>query len=69
MSVILKVVTTTEFPDMEAVHDFMKGNGAFDDFQVAELLEDGELTITEERDQEEIGTVSPTTSVFTLEDK
>lgn len=66
MSVVLKVVITTTFNDYEATEAFLKQHAAFNPNQAVELLEEGKLTITEERNMEEIGTTEPTISVFTL---
>lgn len=68
MAVKLKVVTTTEFADLEAVEEWLKNSSPFKPSQALELLENKTLTITEDRDVEETGTSTPTTSVFTLED-
>lgn len=67
MSVKFKVVTTTEFSDMDSVEEFLKSNGAFQPWQVNELLEEKKLRIEVEDPNEQA--IAPTITVFTLEEK
>lgn len=68
MSVTLKVTTTTKFPDIESVENFLRNSGAFQPHQVIELLEEKSLLITEDRDMQEIGTIAPTENYFKIEE-
>ena len=68
MAVRLKLVTFTEFEDLDAVEEWLKNSSPFKPSRAIELLEEKTLTIVEERDVEEAGTSTPTTSVFTLEE-
>lgn len=62
----LKVVTTTHFADMESVEEFLKGNGAFEPYQINELLDDRTLHIDVEDPNEAV--IGETTNVFTLKE-
>jgi hypothetical protein len=63
----LKVVTTTNFRDMDAVEEFLRGTDAFEPHQAAELLGEGHLEI-EVEDPNELA-ITPTTNTFTLTEK
>lgn len=66
MSIVLKVVTTTEFESEDAVEGFLKATGAFEPHQVVTLIEDKQMSVTEDRTVE--GQVGPTINKFTLEE-
>lgn len=61
-----KVVTTTHFADMDSVEEFLQNNGAFEAYQVNELLDDKTLTIEVEDPNESV--IGETTNVFTLKE-
>lgn len=69
MAIKFQVVTTTEFENEEALEDFLKNSSPFKPSQALELLEKRKLIIVEDRDVEETGTSTPTTSTFTWEEE
>ncbi len=67
MSVVLQVVTITEFESEDALEGFLRATGAFEPHQVVELLEEKSMEVVEEDTVE--GKIGPTINKFIVKEK